>query len=513
MSEDAQAFIREFANICRIVEPCFELVRKGGETYMAINVGAMNPVYTQALSRLSDELADNPFAVSAFIKPKRPKNWLESPEVQLLQNLLSESLTIGKASLRSDFHSKAIPFLGGQERRITSLTNHIVYGRRGAGKSTLVLHSCFDAQKQNLPFAWIAIQQYRGRQDVLVIPQILSEIVAALRASTTHDLAKSVDALQTLVVAMESNPSLTLSDINIQMPVFARHLLPIVQKYGQIFLFIDDLHLLHPLIQPQLLATLYSFSRGNNIFLKITAIENLTRLYDNRTRAGLETPGDAQVVRLDYNLVRPDDAYEHIVNILESYVTYLGIPSLRTLVRDVKALERLTWVSAGVPRDALYIFNNALSKAIVANRNTVRVTDINMATADSMIEKERNISDDVLEEQELVRKVIQDLKTFCMMEVKCNAFLVHIEPEHPGFQLIRKIADLRFIHILHPGITPERAGEKYAVYLLDYAFYVGFRRAPSVREVVTKPETPPAKELRKLRRYDYQARIPLDANS
>lgn len=43
--------------------------------------------------------------------------------------------------------------------------------------------------------------------------------------------------------------------------------------------------------------------------------------------------------------------------------------------------------------------------------------------------------------------------------------------------------------------------------MLDYAFYTGFRKAPSVKEFKSQPEQPLAKELRQLDRYPDESRL------
>jgi hypothetical protein len=211
------------------------------------------------------------------------------------------------------------------------------------------------------------------------------------------------------------------------------------------------------------------------------------------------------VIRLDYNLVDPGAALNHMREIVNSYVRYVGVPSIASITGK-KVLERLVWVSAGVPRDALYIFNNAITKALAAGRKEVAIMDINMAAADSLTEKERYVSDDVGEDAALIMRIVNDIKEYCLKEIRSNAFLVSLDTSNPKYRLIKKVSDLRFIHILHPGITPERAGEKYEAYMLDYAFYTGFRKAPSVKEFVSRPKQPSAKELRKLNRYQYESR-------
>ena len=503
---DAQELVNRFAGICNISVPRWELLDKAGEGFVAIHVGAINDVYTDALAQVREEVREtNSFADRVFLKPTTPKPWLRSLEVQLLQRIFSESLTVGKSTLGSGFFQKFIPFLGGEERRIYSDANHVVFGRRGAGKSSLVSYACHRAQNENKPYAWIALQQYSGREDLLVIPQVLYEIVESVSNYPDAD-AERMGRLRRIISALEDLGSdLTKNTINQRLPVFARDFLPFVKKHGQFFLFLDDLHLIHPSLQPYFLSALYSFARGNGIYLKITAIENLTTLIHEEVGEGLQTPGDAQVIRLDYSLVNPGAALSHIQDIVGSYARYVGIPSISSIAVP-QVIERLVWVSAGVPRDALYILNNAINKAIAVNRKKVAVTDINMAAAESLTEKERYVSDDVAEEATVVKDIVGDIKNFCLKEIRQNAFLIRLDNSDERYRIIRKVSDLRFIHVLHPGITPGKAGEKYEVYMLDYAFYTGFRKASSVKEFLPRPTQPLAKDLRELERYPYHQR-------
>lgn len=503
---EAQELVERFATLCNTTTPQWTLVDKAGEIFLAIHTGSINELYTDALATVRNELSStNSYADQVFLKPSTPRPWLCSLEVQLLQKIFAESLTVGKATLDSGFHRKFIPFLGGEERRIYSEANHVVFGRRGAGKSSLILYACHQAQRENRPFAWIALQQYSRRDDLLVIPQVLYELVDSASKFPKAE-SDRIDRLRKLIYALEEKgDALTKKEINQRLPLFARDFLPFVQNYGQFYIFLDDLHLLHPSLQPYFLSALYSFARGNNIYLKITSIENLTTLLHEGSNEGLQTPGDAQVIRLDYNLVDPGAALSHTREIIDSYVKYVGIPSLASMTgRNV--LERLVWVSAGVPRDALYIFNNAITKALAAGRKSVAVMDINMAAADSLTEKERYVSDDVAEDTALIMSVVNDIKDYCLKDIRSNAFLIRLDSSDARYRLIKKVSDLRFIHVLHSGITPERAGEKYEAFMLDYAFYTGFRKAPSVKEFIGKPTQPSAKDLRKLSRYRYDQR-------
>ena len=496
--KDAEILVKSFASLCRSATPIYDIVNKGGEAFLEIQVGNITDNLADKLQKAKDDNPENQFNDTAYLVKKKINNWLDSIESDILQNVISESLTIGRHSLNSDFYKKFIPSVGGEEKRIATLTNTIVYGRRGAGKSSLILYGCNKVIEQNQPFVWIALQQYHNRDDLQVIPQVLYEIVSQLSGEIKEE---DKTRLLSIIHDLENiGVNIGFNEIKIKLPLFSRHLMPIVNAKGAIFIFLDDLHLVGRNIQPLLLSALYSFCRGNNIFLKISAIENLTKLYDYQQKEGLEVPGDLQSVVLDYNLMTPQKTFNHINEIILSYILYSGIPSFGSLC-DIRARQRLTWVSAGVPRDALYIFNNAITQAKNSNRKKIAIVDLNMAASESMSEKEKYITDDIEDDPSTLKTYLEKIKMFCFNDSKLNAFLVHKDPSNPNYKLIRKLIDLRFLHILHPGITPDRRNEKYEVLLLDYAFYTGFRRNPSVKEFKATPQSPSAKELRNLKKF------------
>ena len=51
-------------------------------------------------------------------------------------------------------------------------------------------------------------------------------------------------------------------------------------------------------------------------------------------------------------------------------------------------------------------------------------------------------------------------------------------------KLVHVLNDLRLVHLINQSITPDRAGERYEAYIIDYSLFTGFRRRPGVREMV-----------------------------
>lgn len=247
----AREIVEGFAHACHITPPEYDIVDKAGEKYLAIAVGQANEIYVKRLEEIMSSLDDDhPFSRHVFLRPRTPESWLKSNETQLLEKLISESLTVGQSTLDSEYHKEFIPFLGGEERQIFSDANHVVFGRRGAGKSSLVLYACNNARREGIPFVWIALQQYRGRDDLLVIPQVLYEFVERIAEYESAE-PERIERLRAIVRTLEDKGiELSKKDIDITLPRFAREVIPFVKLNKRLYLCIDDLHLLHPSLQP-----------------------------------------------------------------------------------------------------------------------------------------------------------------------------------------------------------------------------------------------------------------------
>jgi hypothetical protein len=283
-------------------------------------------------------------------------------------------------------------------------------------------------------------------------------------------------------------------------------LAPLGAQTGELFVFLDDFHVVTPTLQPKLLDVIYGISRGNRIFLKVSAIETLTRTFDPVTRIGLEVPHDAQLIRLDYNLTVPDKATQHIQMILDSHAVYCGLPSIRKLCTSNDVLPRLTWVAAGVPRDALNLYAQAMTKAILLNRKQVSVSDVNVAASEALNTKLKDLETDASSEAGNLQALLEDLREFCIKDVRRNAFLLEIRGDDPLYDGVRKLVDLRLLHVINEGITIGEAGRKYLGLILDYGFYIGIRATRSVDLFNRQTQRVAYKDLRHLPVYEQRSR-------
>jgi hypothetical protein len=362
----------------------------------------------------------------------------------------------------------------GAEEQITASANNVVYGRRGAGKSMLLLYAMHSRHSSEKPSAWVDMQVYARREDDAVIADVLRDIL-----QQTSEILKE-ERMHQEILAQLQMPDVKEDQIRRMLPSIRRLLSPLGEQRRELFIFLDDLHVTASSLHPKILGMLYSISRGSRIFLKVSAIEALTRLFDPSNRLGLEVPHDAQLIRLDYNLTMPDRATQHIENILDSHAVYCGLPSIRKLCTSAEVIPRLTWVAAGVPRDALNLFAQAMTKATLTGGRHVSVSSVNIAASEAINTKLRDLETDASAEAEHLQQLLEKIKDFCIKKHKRNAFLVEIGGDDPLYERVRKLVDLRLLHVINEGITIRAAGRKYLGLILDYGFYTGIRAARSI---------------------------------
>jgi hypothetical protein len=478
----------------------YELRDRTDGPLLSLLLGNPTDRFFQALKDASSEASKrNKFRERITIRRRAPETWVHSPEARLLQRVLSESLTVGQHSFEADFFDRYIPSVAGAESQIVSAGNHIVFGRRGSGKSSLLVYAMRKHQASNMPIAWVAMQTYDRRSDVGVAADIATEILE--QVATKYGGEILTDSLLAQLAEIREKPSEIIAEkLRLLIPGIKKALAAIVQEHGALTIFLDDFHVVSAKIQPEILSTLYAFCRGNKISLKVSGIEQFTRIWDPSNRIGLEVPNDAQVIRLDYNLTKPDKSLEHISNILAAHAQYCGLPSIGVLCHK-PALSRLIWVAAGVPRDAINIFVQAMIRAANEDEKHVSITGINLAASQAADDKMRFVEMDSSGDFEEPLKILESIRKFCTTESRTNAFLIEIRSDDPLFENVRKLIDLRFLHVLHPGITPDQAGVRWQALLLDYGFYTGVRAGKSIDLFQAETHTPEVKELRKLPRF------------
>lgn len=474
--------------------------RPDGE-YLVFESAAPSVKIINAINFANDHLDDSNPLKEKLIAGKRkikPASRLSLPETKLFRREISESLTVDKNTFGPEFLERYTPSVSNFEEIVVSNANCVIYGRRGAGKSSLLGYAMHHLRRAEGTYAWIALQTYNGRKDYHAIPSVLMELVSQLKT-----IGASVDSADELLhklteISEIESPNDRAKERTLKLVPKIRQLIASISSPKRPFtIFLDDLHLLNTSLQPNLLGTLYACTRGNSSYIKASGIEQLCNLWNPVEQFGLQTPHDCQILILDYNLTMPHKSLEHIEGILDTHAKYCGLPSVRYLIEDT-AMARLVLVAAAVPRDALSLFSQAIAKALIKSQKLVTVTAINTAASEAAQIKMQDIQSDIPLEDKSVADLLERVKIFCITTKKQNAFLFKIDHNQNDWSTMQKLVALRLVHTLHEGITPSRAGEGYQALMLDFGFYVGIRAARSVKVFPPDLTQLLAKDLRKL---------------
>jgi Cdc6-like AAA superfamily ATPase len=467
--------------------------------YLVFEVTLPGDRFFRALQGAQADLPDEHLFKSRATILKRQKAQASRvllPEAKVLRAALSESLTVDQHTFEEDFFSRYTKSVFGYEDQILADSNYLVYGRRGSGKSSLLAYAMHHRRLESRPYAWVSMQAYSGRDDRLVSVSVARATLEQLSRFAEHD-AEFNGILVHLRELESGDEKSAVKAFPRVLPRLGELFARLTARHGTVAIFIDDVHVISSAYQPLLLNDLYSFTRGNRTHLKVSGIEQFTRAWDAEKKRGLEAPNDAQVLKLDYNLTMPDKSFAHISSILDSHAQACGLPGASYISGD-GVLERLVWVAAAVPRDALNLFAQAITKAISHDQKRVSITSVNAAASEMAEEKLGYIERDAGAKLADARAVLEELKTFCISEQRTNAFLLEIKNDNPNFRFVQDLIALRLVHVLHEGITPHVAGRRYQALMLDYGFYVGIRAAKSVDLFQKDPKAPSVKELRRL---------------
>jgi hypothetical protein len=468
----------------------------GGRRFLKFKVGRNAPVYDHALRETQKGISeDNPFRGLLGLSVEPQSHFPISIEAEVLRGILARSTRVISSDERVGSLAQYVPFQNNEESLVIQPATHLIIGRRGVGKSTLI------ARAQDL-------LKRAGKLCVVIDSQAYTQLTGdELFFDVTADFARSIAR-----IARESGKDALSDELaglaekllggQIAVPRIASTLRRLVQELtgsceSDLFVFCDDFHLIQPGWQPALIEVIHGALKGVRGWLKIAGLQSLLKHYDPKTRQGLQTPGDAQVISLDLTLVDPEAAEEHLQKILTSFLGLVGIERTTEAIAET-AFKRLVWANAGVPRDFLQMFAASIEHAARADRAKVELTDANLAIGELGQKKMSELEDDARNEEGQLRELLGAIEDYCLGDKKINAFLIR-SAATAEYKLVETLSDLRLLHILHKTITPHKAGERYEAYMLDYSLFTGFRRRPNIKQIMPADGSQfKASELRKI---------------
>lgn len=371
---------------------------------------------------------------------------------------------------------------------VTAARHHLIFGRRGAGKSALLMEARRFVSDEGSTSSWTNVQTLRRESPQRVYLYLLMDLLSALISNRTHVSERSELALGMSEVfedvrqllALDSNDLATVERV---VPRAQRAISRFLSVEGvAAFMFIDDFYYVPREAQPLLLDMLHGTVRDARVWLKIASIRHLSSWWQASPPVGLQSGQDADIIDLDVTLQDPNKASMFLEGILAEYARRVGITTLAR-VFNRSALDRLVLASGAVPRDYITLAVGAISRAQRRpNARFAGVQDVNQAAGDAAGSKLQELEEDMAANRGVAERTLKTLaivRNFCLDETSFTYFLVSLREKEKmprSYNLLADLMDVRLLHLVDSGISdPHEAGSRFEAYMLDLSQFSGSR--------------------------------------
>ena len=412
----------------------------------------------------------------------RLKDGIKDPKATELVNLLT-------ARSRTSEVQPSLSYVPDTAQNIlTAITprHHLIFGRRGTGKTALMVEAKQRVESEGCLSYWINMLTHRGGPANRIFVWICRDLCEKMQVF--YSKKQRTPQLLALISRLRDDADKLLTKDEIHHDEVSR-LVPdmqnVIRQFAdtnatRFYIFLDDLHYLPSAEQPKLLDLVHGAVRDSDAWLKVAGIRHLTRWFQAKPLLGLQTGHDADHIDLDVTLEEPSQAKNFLEEVFLSYAKYTGILSLSSVLSRT-ALDRLVLASGAVPRDYLTLSARAISQAQTREKaRRVGVQDVGQAAGDAAKVKIAELEEDAASVEDTPNRIkgLDQIRVFCN-EKSCTFFRIDFRDRenHPDeYSIIRELVDGRLIHLVRASLSDiQKAGRRYEVYMLDLSQFASER--------------------------------------
>jgi len=380
------------------------------------------------------------------------------------------------------------------ERRALAISprHHLVFGRRGVGKTALLLEARKQLERSGALTLWVNMHTLRDfdKQEAFVTISLrLCDLAMGALRGEAPEVSSRIGAIRASLADAQADSGQKRPRVSVFIPQL-QHAIGLLCGATEkpLYIFLDDIHYMASGEVPGLLDFLHGISRDNPVWLKVAGIRHQTRWFTPDPPTGLQTGQDASIINLDITLEQPSRAKRFLRNVLLSYIEESDTEPLRSFV-SAAALDRLVLASGGVPRDFLLLCVGALQIARQRrNAKTMGVQDVNHAAGAAAQAKLQELEDDAAAARGRSRDLVfalDKVKSFLLDEKQFTFLLIDFldkEKKQQEYGLMQGLMDLRMLHLINSSISDDHhAGRRSEVYMLDLSQYSGARLKRNLR--------------------------------
>jgi len=415
--------------------------------------------------------------------------------------------------------------------RLLSRQNHVVFGRRGAGKSSLinsitkvdehvdislnledfkditfpnivihVLLGTFNQLKEKIKkrTSWYKFWRRKAKKLVDELEKDCKKLekyihepdeevreinakeayqgeasasakVSALSATGKEKFDSSLEIKRTLARSK-------LEHLKLELTKYKEKISSISAVLGNkpIFLIMDDLYFVPKDTQPELVDYFHRLTKGTNLFIKVASIKYRSKIYRRAKDRyiGVELGHDIFEIDMDYALDNFEELQSFMRQLLNKAIEQSKARVEIDLLFAGDGFSQLCLASGGVPRDFLSLFVTLANRTSGQPIGKVQVNDVAIANIGSKFDSMKRDSGD---EDAVLQECLNHVKSLIYDEKRTNAFLIakdDLDKNALGRQVIRELVDLRLIHLVdHNTSKAPSDGRRYEAYILDVGLY------------------------------------------
>jgi hypothetical protein len=447
-----------------------------------------------------------------------------------LLNVIRDSFRVRKN------HDPVYVDIGDNLARISAPQHQVLFGRRGSGKSCLMIHYLNQARRSGVLPIYILADEYKKLTypDILIrlLIQIADELLKSqslvsrifrrhtplkrsltglrhlLAAPTTADIvedkkransdsmgaeiAKKGVGKATLGHSVEDSFARTSTFKEQKLEALERELhdhkqaieqFIVHSRYERACLLLDDFYLLPRPWQPDIIDYLHRLLRDTHLYFKASTIRHRSTLSRNHPQTiGIELSQDVEEINLDKTLGDVEATQGYLASMINLMSKKVDIPEVTQSHFNRDALQSLTLASGGVPRDFLNIFVHAVEAAVnggVVNWLTPKWV-MKGAGRLTYQTKLNHLREDADESTPGIERVFVDLLRFCLKEKGKTTFLIsqdeaqHYPDQH---EIIQQLMDMKLIHVVEQDTSAASGRQgRYEAYTLDFSLFMEPRR-------------------------------------
>ena len=433
------------------------------------------------------------------------------PEIQKLINYIEENTRASQVSGISFIDPK------NHKGKILLKQNHVVFGRRGAGKTSLINTLCDVHKINNHIITYTNLEDYKDvsfpnillhvlqaffkqikrhlktrlRQNPISYPKylrILRKINRNLKeienSIITPDKLEekikekgSADAKvdfkfgassSTAKVGIGDSSSVEIEKTLIRDKLDTlknsipnlKEILTLIASFidkKPIFIILDDFYFVPKNVQPYFIDFFHRLSKDTMLYLKLATIKHRSKLYLQLSDSyiGTELGHDIHEIDLDYTL----DKFEELKNFMHSLVQEackeINIQVDLDPIFSEAGLSQLCLASGGVPRDYLILLKKLLEKYQLDVKK-ISKQDVIETAIENMVNKISSLKTDSATEKDILEYYLHAIQDYIIKDKSTNIFLVNnrdLDSFPQIRQAINELLDLRMFHLVESNIS------------------------------------------------------------